>query len=209
MSNRKGTVPEPTKDSRNSGVRFSARNVPFYSSVREVLSHHRQLLQAEPAIATRYVAVGSSRGTLLQTTIRFRSDHENVSERLQTIFADLFRQSRRSSSEGFEVIVTFNAVVSDSSNSAFSVFYGHDYGSAGSSAGGVRRDLRYGASYLVQTPDDVTDLPTTFDFESLAANSRLQFENSDLRVVRFLNIVYLAYQYRGERVQNTGQHGGQ
>jgi len=181
-----------------SGVRFSARNVPFYSSVSEVLAHHRQLLSEGPSVATRYVAVGSSRGTLLQTTIRFRSDHEALTEDLQRVFSNLFRQSEsHRRSDGFEVVITFNAVVSDSSGSFFSVFYGHDYGSAGHSAGGVRRDLRYGSSYLVETPDDVANLPTKFDLEDLAANVRLKFENSDLRVVRFLNIVYLAYQYRG------------
>lgn len=181
-----------------SGARFAARNIPFYSTVRELLAHHQQLLQPGPVVSTRYAAVGSSRGTLLQTTIRFRSDNHNIQAGLQQSFADLFRlvPNRREALSGFEVVVTFNAVVSDSSRTNFSVFYGQDYGSARGTAGGARRDLRYGGSYLVENPDDVSRLPLDFDFDRLAAELRLQFENSDLRIERFLNVVYLVYQYQ-------------
>lgn len=185
-----------------SGARFAARNVPFYASVRELLSHHQQLLQYGPVVSTRHAAVGSSRGTLMQTTIRFRPDHPNLRQGLRTVFSNLFRllpQGSVRGSDGFEVVVTFNAIVTDSAGTSYSVFYGHDYGSAASSGGGVRRDLRYGGSFLVLEPDDVDNLPVAFDFERLAQTQRLSFENSDLRVVRFLNVVYLAYQYSDGR----------
>lgn len=180
-----------------SGGRFAARNVPFYSTIRELLSHHQQLLQPGPVHTTRYAAVGSSRGSLLQTTIRFRSDNPSVQQGLQRVFSDLFRQlpqQRRRGPDGgggFEVVVTFNAIVSDSAGTSYSVFYGQDYGTVG----GARRDLRYGASYLVSSPDDVAQLPTDFDFDRLSQTTRISFENSDLRIVRFLNVVYLVYQY--------------
>jgi len=181
-----------------SGARFAARNIPFYSTVRELLAHHQQLLQAGPIVSTRYAAVGSSRGSLLQTTVRFRSDNPNIQVGLQQTFADLFRlvPSGQNVLSGFEVVVTFNAVVSDSSRTNFSVFYGQDYGSARGTVGGARRDLRYGGSFLVENPDDVNRLPREFDFDRLAAELRLQFENSDLRIERFLNVVYLVYQYQ-------------
>jgi hypothetical protein len=180
------------RGSTRSGGRFAARNVPFYSTVRELLSHHQQLLHLGPVSTTRYAAVGSSRGSLLQTTIRFRSDHHDVRSGLLAVFSDLFRQHPGGGAEGgFEVVVTFNAIVSDSAGTSYSVFYGQDYGTVG----GARRDLRYGASFLVSNPDDVAQLPADFDFDQLARTTRISFENSDLRIVRFLNIVYLAYQY--------------
>ena len=188
-------APVEERGATRSGARFAARNVPYYSSVRELLSHHRQLLAPGPVVATRYAAVGSSRGTLLQTTVRFSSESPNIREGLRAVFAGLFRQSSERVGEGFEVVVSFNAILSDSSSTSFSVFYGHDYGSRRSTAGGVHGDLRYGSSFLVTGPDDVDDLPVSFDFERLTQAHRLSFQNSDVRVARFINIVYLVYQY--------------
>lgn len=191
-----------------SGARYAARNIPFYSSVRELLAHHQQLLQPGPVVATRYAAVGSARGTLLQTTIRFRSDHADIRGGLQQVFSDLFRLSSQRAGEGFEVVVTFNAVTSDSTGTNFSVFYGQDYGSRSGGNLGTRNELRVGDAVTVQTPDDVALLPTQFDLESLAARTRLQFDNSDLRVVRFLNIVYLVYQFSDGRGRGSSRRGG-
>lgn len=188
-------APVEERGATRSGARFAARNVPYYTSVRELLSHHRQLLAPGPVVATRYAAVGSSRGTLLQTTVRFSSENRQIREGLRSVFAGLFRQSSERVGEGFEVVVSFNAILSDSSSTSFSVFYGHDYGSRRATVGGVHGDLRYGSSFLVTTPDDVEDLPTSFDFEKLSHAHRLSFQNSDVRVARFINIVYLVYQY--------------
>ena len=179
------------RGSTRSGARFAARNVPFYSTVRELLSHHQQLLHPGPVYTTRYAAVGSSRGSLLQTTIRFRSDNRNIREGLSSVFAELFRQLPHGAGGGFEVVITFNAIVSDSAGTNYSVFYGQDY----STVGGARSELRYGSSFLVTTPDSVSDLPVAFDFDRMVASNRLTFQNSDLRIVRFLNVVYLVYQY--------------
>ena len=143
--------------------------------------------------------MGSSRGTLLQTTIRFRSDQTSIRQGLRQVFADIFRLVPQGgsggASNGFEVVVTFNTIVTDSAGTNYSVFYGQDYGSAASSLGGVRRDLRHGTTFLVAAPDDVDRIPVEFDFERLAGDNRLQFENSYLRIVRFINVVYLVYQY--------------
>ena len=188
-------APVEERGATRSGARFAARNVPYYTSVRELLSHHQQLLAPGPVVATRYAAVGSSRGTLLQTTVRFSSENRQIREGLRSVFAGLFRQTSERPGEGFEVIVSFNAILSDSSSTSFSVFYGHDYGSRRATAGGVHGDLRYGSSFLVTSPDDVEELPTTFDFERLSQAHRFSFQNSEVRVARFINIVYLVYQY--------------
>ena len=183
------------RGSTRSGARFAARNVPYYTTPRELLAHHQQLLLPGPVVSTRYAAVGSSRGTLLQTTIRFRSDNPRIREGLRRVFSELLRQRSERSGEGFEVVVTFNAILADSSATSFSLFYGHDFGS-GKGYRGAHGELSYGSSYLVSGPDDVNDLPVSFDFEKLAQTHRLGFENSGVTVERFINVVYLVYQYK-------------
>lgn len=177
-----------------SGARYTARNQPHYSSLRELLSHHQQLLVTHPVVTTRWASVGSRDGALLQTTVRFRQDSPNIRASLRSIFLDLFRQSSRSAREGFEVITTFNAVLSNHESTTFSIFYGHDY--RNESATGAHDNLSYGDPVLVSNLDDVDRIPTQFDFETLARQQRAAFENSDVRVVRFINVVYLIYQFR-------------
>ena len=109
-------------------------------------------------------------------------------------FIRLFREHTENREDGFEVIVTFNAVLSNADRTSFSVFYGHDY-RAGNQIGAAP-ELRYmDRSYLVRTLGDVRRLPTAFDFDRLAEAHRHFFAESGVSIARFLNIVYLVYRY--------------
>ncbi len=175
------------------GGRFAARNAPYYSSLRELLSRHQRLLDLGPAVATRYASVGG--GTLLQTTVRFRTDHQSIGRELLRIFSDLFRQHpHQDSGAGFEVAITFNAVLASRDNNSFSVFFGQDY--RHSSESGTHSDLTFGRPIRVDNLLQVHRIPHEFDFEQLLATHRNAFESSDVYVYKFLNIVYLIYQYR-------------
>ena len=111
-----------------SGQRFAARNQAYYTSVAELLSHHQRLLAEEPAISTRATRIaGLSVGSLLQTSVRFRFDSSIIRPTLRRIFFDLFREHTLGGETGFEVVVTFNAVLSHSAGPSFSLFYGHDH----------------------------------------------------------------------------------
>ena len=50
-------------------------------------------------------------------------------------------------------------------------------------------------SYLIRTLGDVYRLPVEFDFDALAEAHRHSFEQSGVRIARFLNVVYLVYRY--------------
>lgn len=172
------------------GARFAARNSPYYSSVRELLSRHQRLLDQGPAVATRYASVAG--GTLLQTTARFRADHPTIRQELVGIFSDLFRQQDQGS--GFEVAVTFNAILASRDNQSFSVFYGQDYRQ--SSESGTHSALTFGSPVVVENLLQVHRIPHEFDFDQLLQHHRGAFESSDVYVYRFLSVVYLIYQYR-------------
>lgn len=188
--------PNVERGQTRSGARFAARNLAYYTSIRELLRHHQRLLSVEPAVTTQYAHVGRSRGTLLQTTVRFRADSQHIRRDLRQVFLDLFRQHTDGGSGGFEVVTTFNVILSNSTSTTFSLFYGHDYRSTGQEARGAREGLVYGSSTTVTSPDDVDRLPTSFDFERLVHEHRNAFDSSDVRVVRFINVVYLIYQFR-------------
>jgi len=106
----------------------------------------------------------------------------------------LFREHTEGPHAGFEVLVTFNAVLTNRERNSFSVFYGHDY--RADNLVGAAPELRYGEG-AVDVPNlaAVSKIPTTFDFEQLAVAYRHAFDQSDLRVERFLNVVYLIYRY--------------
>lgn len=174
-----------------SGKRFATRNRPFYSSLRELFQHHPRLLSTVPAVSTEVLRVGSGRqGNLLQTTVRFRADHQSVYHDLRQIFLELFREHTENSLDGFEVVTVFNAVLTNSDRSTFSVFYGHDYSVENSS--GAAHELRHGlAPVVVRSLEDVKSVPTNFDLEEVVRRHRLAFDQSNVVVERILNIVYL------------------
>lgn len=185
-----------------SGERFAARNNPYYTSVQELLAHHQRLLADEPAVTTRATRIaGLSVGSLLQTTVRFRFDSSVVRSTLRRIFFDLFREHTLGSETGFEVVVTFNAVLSHASGSSFSLFYGHDH--RASNIAGAAPELKYGATTLVKVLADVDSIPAEFDQVALLQSHRRAFESSDVSIHSFVNIVYLIYRYVDSRTSTA------
>ena len=176
-----------------SGRRFAQANVGHYRTVAELLQHHQRLLELESPLAVRYFRVGRDQGSLLQATLRFSVRNQNVRQGLLVHFASLFREHTEGPRTGFEVLITFNAILGTPEGNSFSVFYGHDY-RAGNLLG-ASPELRYGAPYIVRTLADVARLPVRFDFEALANAHRHTFAHSSVRIERFLNIVYLVYRF--------------
>ena len=211
---RRPASPEPERGTTRSGARFSSRNLPYYRSLRELLSHHQRLLQPGPIVDTRYL--GLRTGSLLQTTVRFRSDYPDLARGLREVFLDLFNQHTPERGSGFEVVTTFNAVLSNRNSTSFSLFYGHDYRTDNRT--GAFSGLRYGEPVFVRSLLDLHRIPHQFDLESLASQQRHAFDSSDVRVVRIINVVYLVYQYapsarprlhqRRKPLSGQGPHGG-
>jgi hypothetical protein len=189
-----------------SGLQFARLNSPYQPTLRLLLDRHRSLLDWGPVSAQQLFSVGSSSGTLVQTTIRFRADQTNISEGLREKFLELFRvRAERSSGSGsrtdcFEVVVTFNVVLSNREGNTFSVFFGQDY-SPGSSSGTSNKLNFFDRNYIVRELADVQAIPTTFDLDEVAEKQRIHFEDSDVKIVRVLNVVYLVYQFISGKIQ--------
>lgn len=195
-----------------SGKRFAARNNPYYGSLAEVLKHHKRLFNDEPAVTTRLCYIGGKRRkdsraatSLMQTTVRYRTDYAKIEEHLKDVFVGLFREYTQDASGsgggGFEVVVTFNAVLSDSHKTSFSVFYGHDHRAYNFS--GAAPQLRHSErATVVRSLQDVEKVPTSFDFEHLLRQHSQSFADSNVSVYKFVSIVYLIYRLverRGRR----------
>lgn len=178
-----------------SGTRYAARNNPYYTSARELLLHHQRLLQPEPAVSTRAVRIANTNsGSLLQTTVRFAFEHrKTIAPVLRDVFIDLFREHSESASSGFEVVVTFNAVLTNERQTSFSLFYGHDHRAL--NASGAFGGLRHGDTYIVRSLLDLNAVPTSFDPEELVRNHRGAFQDSGVHVHSFVSVVYLIYRY--------------
>lgn len=174
-----------------SGARFASRNLPHFTSMRELLSHHQRLLEPGPVVSTRYVQVG--RGVILQTCVRFRSDHPNIRGGLVKVLIELFRELENSD-EGLEVTITFNAILADKDFSTFSLFYGQDYGEQ--SQEGAHSKLGFSKPVIVRNLLHLRRIPTEFDLEDLVQRFSLAFESSNIVVARLLNVVYLIHHYR-------------
>ena len=176
-----------------SGVRFAARNLPHFSTLRELLAHHQRLLVIGPVVSTRYAKVG--KGTVLQTCIRFRSDHPDIRGALNRVLAELFREID-SQREGFEVTITFNAILSNRDSTSFSLFYGQDYGEQ--SQGGSHSRLGFSGPVRVRNLLHLRRVQTEFDLEDLIRRYSLAFDSSDVVVVKLINVVYLIHQYQDD-----------
>jgi len=183
-----------------SGGRFAQRNLAYYSSVAELLRHHKRLVLPEPEVSSRLfrLATGGSRTrfsrcSLVQTTIRFRWDYTSILPFLRNTFLTLFREYSPSRGSGFEVVTTFNAILTDPQGKSFSLFYGHDY-RAGNDVG-ASSHLKFGDPVVIKSLEDISLIPTRFDFEELMVRHRRSFENSGVRIHQFLNIVYLVYRF--------------
>lgn len=181
------------KGETRSGRRFVQANFGnHYTSVLRAEAAHPRLLELESALSQRVFRVGVNRGNLIQTTLRFSVRHQNIRAALLDHFARLFQEHVEEPNAGFEVVVTFNAVLSNAAGDSFSVFYGHDY-RAGNVAGAAP-ELSH-SSHFVRTLGDVARLPVIFNFEELAEAHRHSFERSGLHVAKFLSVVYLVYRY--------------
>jgi hypothetical protein len=112
---------------------------------------------------------------------------------LRRVFFDLFNEHSETSSSGFEVVVTFNAVLTSPDSSTFSMFYGHDH--RASNVGGAAPELKYGLTTVVTVLEDVDKIPTLFDSDQLIRAHQHAFENSNVRVHSFVNIIYLIYRF--------------
>jgi hypothetical protein len=178
-----------------SGTRFAARNLNYYSSVKELLEHHKRLLNPEPAITTRATRIaGLNFGSLLQTTVRFRFNSTIIKATLRAVFFNLFREHTPNSDSGFEVVVTFNAILtSTAEQNTYSIFYGHDH--RADNLSGAAPELKYGATTVVRFLADVDNIPVSFEQEALIAAHRRAFESSNVRIHEFINIVYLIYRF--------------
>jgi hypothetical protein len=184
----------PERGVLRSGSRFAARNTSYFSTLRELYAVHKRLLAHEPAVSTRIARVGESKiGSLLLTTIRFRFDYPSVAYRLRLELLELFRQHTQNNREGFEVVVTFNAVLTNQNQTSFSVFYGQDFRAGNNS--GAAPELKHGDTVVVKTISDISKIPTSFDADSLIASHRRAFENSNVKIFKFLNIVFLVVRF--------------
>lgn len=175
-----------------SGATFARRNRPYYSSEREALARHPRLTDPTPAITTRHMSLGSqSSVSLTQTTARFVYNSPEIERTLRSLFSGLLVQYPTSPTSGYEVVVTFNALLAHTSASSYSVFYGHDH--RADNDRGAARELGFGGTYIVRSFSDVSRIPFTFDTEYLLDRHRGSFRDSGVRIVRFLNVVYLIY----------------
>ena len=140
-------------------------------------------------------------GSLLQTTVRFRFDSSVIRSTLRRIFFDLFREHTLGSETGFEVVVTFNAVLSHSAGPSFSLFYGHDH--RASNIAGAAPELKFGATTLIKVLADVDNIPTDFDQAALLRSHQRAFESSSVSIHSFVNIVYIIYRYVDSRTSTA------
>lgn len=192
MSPAAGSSGDRERGQTRSGRRWAQANFGHYPTLRHLLEARALLLRPEAVISQRVFEIGPNRGHLIQATLRFSTRHPNIRAALLEHFARLFQEHVEERESGFEVVVTFNAALSNAAGTSFSVFYGHDF-RAGNVAGAAP-ELTYN-TYLVRTLGDVGRLPVNFDFEQLAEAHRHSFSDSGVHIARFLNIVYLVYRY--------------
>lgn len=192
-----GDFPYRERGQTRSGRRFARLNAGYFPSLAQLLSSRWRLQELETAASDKIFPLSGGQGWLVQTTLRFSVHHTNLRQSLLRHFVQIFREHSEDRDAGFEVIVTFNAVLSNAEGTSFSVFYGHDYRAGNLS--GAAPELGYGSTYLVRTLGDVARLPTTFDFERLAETHKHAFERSGVHICRFLNVVYLVFRYVSAR----------
>jgi hypothetical protein len=171
------------------------------------MHHHQRLLTHEPAKAQRIARIANlPNGSLSQTTVRFRFDSPLIESTLLDIFIDLFQEHEENSSDGFEVVTTFNAVLTTEDASSFSLFYGLDH-SAGNQSG-IAPELSYGNPVIVKNILDVKNIPTYFNAEELIRSHSHAFDTSNVRVHSFVNIVYIIYRFVAVHItQRPNQRG--
>jgi hypothetical protein len=117
-----------------------------------------------------------------------------VKEVLRRVFFDLFREHTESGESGFEVVVTFNAILTNEATpKTYSLFYGHDH--RADNVAGAAPELKSGATTIVHVLSDVDNIPSSFDQTALIDSHRRAFANSAVSIHQFVNIVYLIYRF--------------
>lgn len=103
--------PQPST-SRGIIEKKSKKNKAYAKSLKELLRRHKRLTAQRVSISTRESRVPRvPYGTLLQTVVRMHVAVKNKITILRELFFDLFREHSESSREGYEVVVTFNAIL--------------------------------------------------------------------------------------------------
>ena len=163
----------------------------------ELMRQHPRLQDYEPAEVSRDVfsfSRGRQRGSLIQTHVRFRFDYANIQDYLVQLFTRLFAL-RGTSRDSFEVVITFNAILYCQDTNTYSLFYGTDHRE--NNRMGAAQELGYGSTFVVQNLTDVREhLTTNFNWEEVIVAHRNAFPNSNVRVFKIVNIIYLIYQVR-------------
>ena len=194
--------PPAASSSALRGTRESAaarihRNRGYCRTVTELMRQHPKLQEFEPSEVSRDVfsfTRGRQRGSLIQTHVRFRFDYPRVKEYLVKLFNKLFAL-RGSNSDAFEVVITFNAILYCQDTNTYSLFYGTDHRE--NNRMGAAQELGHGTTQIVQDMLDVNSkLTTEFDWEEVVQAHRNAFPNSNVRVFKIVNIIYLIYQVR-------------
>lgn len=186
---------ERDRGSTRSGVRYSTLNTSHYTSIQELMSHHSRLQSQEPASTTRAAIIVGAPGhvSLLQTTLRFRFDSPLIRVTLHNIFIDLFQEQPVNGLDGFEVVITFNAILHNQDSGTFSLFYGQDH--RNTNAGGAARELGYNSTFVINNMLDVDNLPTQFDEQQLLSAHEHSFDHSNVSIHSFINVIFLIYQF--------------
>lgn len=191
--------------STRSGRQYIPANRPFFASKQQLLSCHRRLTSQIPAIETRTYVVAGSKYTLSETTARFHHSSSSkfirqvLKKAINVLRADLgasaqLPPSSSSSKLQLEVNVTFNAILHNPDLDSWSIFYGLDYASKNST--GIRKELAYGDTIIINQPKDVGSIPTSFDMSDVLEKCRFGFSDSNVYVHSILNIVYLMYKFQ-------------
>lgn len=195
---------ERQRGATRSGARFSARNNPHYRSYKELMSHHKKLLDPEPALTERLTRIfGISDGYLSQSTLRFRFDSPVIRSTLRSVFNRLFAKHPATPTDGFEVVTTFNCVLHNQDSSTFSIFYGQDHRAQNDF--GAAPELKYGTTVIVRSVLDLHKIETNFNEEELFRLIRPGFESSNVTVYKVTNVVYLIYRYISTHSSKRGQ----
>lgn len=175
-----------------SGARYRSANRPFYQNLQELRRHHQRLFTEDPAFSQSQVFIGGRNRTLLQATVRFPINSVRIETSLLEIFGELF-QTHGQADSGFEVIITFNAVLYSQETNTFSVFFGHDY-RLGTTTGAAAQ-ITEADTYYIRHLDEVRHLPTEINVADLMHTYRNAFDDSGVSIHSFINIIYLIYQY--------------
>ena len=177
-----------------SGARFSELNSGYYLSLEECKAHHKRLFAPDPVVHTRLVPIYGQqrRGSLAQTIVRFQFGSSQILSTLYDVFSDLFQQHSENTTDGFEVLVTFNIILFSEQEKTYHVFYGLH--SAHNDMWVTDRLTPYD-TVVVRTLLDVPKIKTVFDVEDVLRANRDAFRDTHVVIHSFVNVVYLIHRF--------------